>query len=239
MIDSDEDPFLAGRLLQWGLRVRARPAQEPEYQSLVERYLDRPHFRTLVRELARGLGIVVLDVGEHGAVLAPELESIFALRPADFRASATVDERLLDGLVQLAIAATIFPRPRDLEEEAETARPPTTITEVEEGLRAICARMEAETRGAPDPEAHADEHGLLEAWRIYRARMDGAKGTRTSRAIIERNLDRLRELGCFARGGDGEDAAWQPTWRYQVLVKELAAARAFSLVRRALDEGRG
>ena len=57
----------AGRLLQWGLRPLARPAQEAEYQELVERYFDDGAFRTIVRELADGLGLHVLAFGKRQA----------------------------------------------------------------------------------------------------------------------------------------------------------------------------
>jgi len=38
----------AARLVQWGLRVRARPAQEPDYRRLVDLYHDEPAFRGAV-----------------------------------------------------------------------------------------------------------------------------------------------------------------------------------------------
>jgi hypothetical protein len=144
----NNDAFLAGRLIQWGLAPRARPAQEAEYQRLVERYMDREAFRGLVREVSLGLGLLILDVGEHGLILAPAEESLFAFRPAQFRpTSASTDDRLVDGLIQLAIAATIFPRDRDLDEDSSIARPATTVEEVEETLRTICQRLEEVSRG--------------------------------------------------------------------------------------------
>ncbi|NVJ18862.1 hypothetical protein [Myxococcus sp. AM010] len=110
MMTARDSVWHAGRLVQWGLRPLARPAQEAEYRELVEHYFDDSAFRTTVRELADGLGLHVLDVSEHGVVLAPMDDSIFALKPADFRpGSSKVDDRLLDGLAQIAIAATVFP----------------------------------------------------------------------------------------------------------------------------------
>lgn len=122
---STRDPvWHAGRLVQWGLRPLARPAQEADYRDLVERYFDDGAFRTTVRELADGLGLHVLDVSEHGVVLAPHDDSIFALKPADFRGgSSKVDDRLLDGLAQVAIAATVFPRAGDLDEDPDISVP--------------------------------------------------------------------------------------------------------------------
>jgi hypothetical protein len=232
----------AGRLVQWGLRPLARPAQEAEYQELIKRYYDDAAFRSTVRELADGLGVHVLDVSEHGVVLAPQEESIFALKPADFRAgSSKVDDRLLDGLAQIAIASAVFPRARDLDEDPDIVRAPVTVDEVEAQLRRLCERLSQEARGAPDPNA-ADEHrGVIEAWRVYMQRLDtietrdSRKATRATRRIIEYSLDRLHEFGCFTHVRHGSEPAWQPTRRYQVMVQQLAGTALFRLVREVLD----
>lgn len=232
----------AGRLVQWGLRPLARPVQEAEYRELVERYFDDGAFRATVRELADGLGLHVLDVSEHGIVLAPQADSTFALRPADFRSgSSKVDDRLLDGLAQIAIAATVFPRARDLDEDPDIVRSPVTVDEVEAQLRQLCERFSEEARGAPDPNADDERRGLVEAWRVYMQRLetmetrDSRKAMRATRRIIEYALDRLREFGCFTQVRQGAEIAWQPTRRYQVMVQQLAGTTLFQLVREALD----
>lgn len=237
------DPvWYAGRLVQWGLRPLARPVQEAEYRELVERYFDDVAFRTTVRELADGLGLHVLDVSEHGVVLAPHDDSIFALKPADFRpGSSKVDDRLLDGLVQIAIAATVFPRARDLDEDPDIVRVPVTVDEVEAQLRQLCERLADEAREAPDPNADDENRGLVEAWRVYMQRLDtmetrdSRKAMRATRRIIEFSLDRLREFGCFTQVRLGPNTAWQPTRRYQVIVQQLAGTAVFQLVREVLD----
>jgi hypothetical protein len=232
----------AGRLVQWGLRPLSRPAQEAEYRELVERYFDDGAFRTTVRELSEGLGLQVLDVSEHGVVLAPQEDSIFALKPADFRpGSSKVDDRLLDGLAQVAVAATVFPRARDLDEDPDIVRAPVTVDEVEAQLRQLCERLSEEARRAPDPNADDQRRGLIEAWRVYMRRLDtmetrdSRKAMRATRRVIEYSLDRLREFGCFTQVRQGAETAWQPTRRYQVIVQQLAASALFQLVRATLD----
>jgi hypothetical protein len=232
--------WYAGRLVQWGLRPLARPAQEAEYRELVERYFDDSVFRATVRELADGLGLHVLDVSEHGVVLAPQEESIFALRPADFRpGSSKADDRLLDGLAQIAIAATVFPRARDLDEDPDIVRAPVTVDEVEAQLRQLCERLAEEARGGPDPNASDETRGLIEAWRVYLQRLDtmetrdSRKAIRATRRVIEYSLERLRDFGCFTQVRQGDAQVWQPTRRYQVMVQQIAGTTLFRLVREA------
>ena len=67
--NDDRDGYFAGRLIQWGLRPKAIPFNEQEYRELIDRYIDRPAFRALVRETAEGLGLVVLGASDRGVFL--------------------------------------------------------------------------------------------------------------------------------------------------------------------------
>src|SRR5262249_41119627 len=112
------------------------------------------------------------------------------------------------------------------------------VEEVDENLRRICGRLEEEAKQHPDPEA--GEEGLDEAWRVFARRLsametkDDRAARRTTRRIVEANLERLREYGSFTRDARQEAIRYQPTWRYQVLVKELGASAAFERVQKAL-----
>jgi hypothetical protein len=232
----------AGRLVQWALKSLARPAQEPEYQELVEQYLDNPAFRSMVRELVDGLGLDLLDVSMHGIVLAPQDNSVFALKPSDFRTgSAKTDDRLLDGLAQVAIAATVFPRARDLDDDPDIVRSPVTVDEVDEQLRRLCEGLAEQARQLPDPDASDEKRGLIEAWRVYLQRVDAMdtrdarRAPRATRRVIEFSLERLREFGCFTCISSNGEPAWQPTRRYQILVQQLAATKLFQIVREAIE----
>ncbi len=231
----------AGQLIQCGLRPRLSPAQDERYRELLTQFHDEAEFRDVVKDVAEGLGLMVLDSGEHGVVFGPLEGSVFHLKPADFRSnSSTVDDRLLDGLVQLAIAATVFPRAADLDEDSLIARKPVAVEEVDDLLRSLCERLKSEAKGDSDPSVEDEAAGLAEAWRVYfhRAQTSPANNGRISRSsirgTIQFNLDRLKELGCFSRHESRSRVEWQPLWRYQVQVKELAATTTFQYVRELL-----
>lgn len=240
------DAYSAGRLLQWGLRTRARPVQEPEYLDLIRQYFDNSDFRTIVRQTADGLGLRILDVNEHGLFLSPSSDSVFALKPADFRPGhSSADERLLVGLIQIAIAATIYPRQRDLEEPSQVVRQPVTVDEVDANIRMICDGYAEAAKANADVVADESTRGLEEAWRIYQKRVPvaqtkgGGEGHRTTHRLIRQTLDRLSELGCFTREGS-DHPAYRPTMRYQVAVKEIAAEKVFRRVQEAMaNESQG
>jgi hypothetical protein len=146
---------------------------------------------------------------------------------------------------QIAIAATVFPRARDLDEDPDIVRAPVTVDEVEALLRQLCDRLSEEARSEADPDASDENRGLVEAWRVYLQRLDtmetrdSRKAMRATRRIIEYSLDRLREFGGFTQVRQGEEQAWQPTRRYQVMVQQLAGTTLFQLVQKALDTRSG
>jgi hypothetical protein len=235
------DAVQAGRLIHWGLQVKERPALHAEYKELLDRYQDRTDFRSLTNQIAEGLGLTVLDWGDHGLVLGPSPDSVFALRGASFRSNRQdADDRLLDGLVQVAIATAVFPTPRELEEEATVARPPVTVEEVDEVLRRLCQQFAEGAQREGDLVLTDEVAGLHEAWRAYQRRLsvhqtrDNKQGPRSTQRIIQRNLDRLHDLGCFIPQRS-DPSAYQATWRYQVLVKELAATALYQRIRDISD----
>lgn len=233
------DVFRAASLIQWGLQPRMRPLQNAEYRELVREYMNRSEFRDIVAEMSDGLGLYVLNVSEHGIVLTPREGSVFWMRPSELRtgSSATTDRRLLDGIVQMTIAATVFPRARDLEDDVNRPRPPVTVDEIDDTLRAICASLKKEFANV-DPDMDDVRTGIYDAWRVYdstlavRETKDGREASSTSTRIIKYNLEKLKEYGCFSETRYAGKEAWQPTRRYNVLVQDIAASRIYDEVMR-------
>lgn len=161
-----------GRLLNLGLRPNDPSDDRSENQRLLRRYQDEPDFRTAADGIAAGFRLQVLAVDPLGMVMAPEEGSAFAMRASDYPASRreSSDDRLIDGLIHVAILATVFPRAEDLEMAATVVRAPITVAEVEATLRDLCTRLAAESRArsdSPDAPADAAATGLREAWRAY------------------------------------------------------------------------
>jgi len=238
----DRDAYWAGRLIQWGLRFKAIPFNEPEYRELVERFIDRPIFRGTVRELAEGLGLSVLDVNDRGIFLGTQSESVFAQKPSDFRGGrSSADTRLLDGLVQIAIAATIYPRQQDLDEDALEAKPPITCQEVDEGLRKLCAEFKLRSGENPDAVTDDLQRGFQEAWRVYESRPairttnQGSLTLNSTQGLIRRHLHELAAHGCFVVSGQEPHENFRPTLRYQIQVKQLASTTLYRQLQALLD----
>lgn len=238
MAMNESDGYLSGRLIQWSLRPQAIPFNEPEYRELIDRYHERQEFRALVREVASGLGLTVLTVTDRGMFLGTEDDSVFALKPSSFRTGQTsADDRLLDGLAQVAIASAIYPKQRDLDEDVTDAKPPVTIEDVDRVLREMYDAYKRAAASEPDPESSDIERGLVEAWRVYEGRPaismtpQGRRSANSTQGLIEKHLEQLVEYGCFTADRHSKSVAYRPTLRYQVLVRELAAAKLYQRVK--------
>lgn len=238
----DSDGYLAGRLIQWALRPQAIPFNEPEYRELIDRYHDRQEFKALVRDVAGGLGLIVLSVTDRGVFLGTEDNSVFALKPSSFRSGQTsADDRLLDGLVQVAIVSAIYPKQRDLDEDATDAKPPITVDDVDRILREMYDAYKREAASVGDPESADIDCGLAEAWRVYESRpavsmtQSGRRSANSTQGLIEKHFDQLVEYGCFTVNRQANMAEYRPTLRYQVLVKELAATRLYQRIKQLAE----
>jgi hypothetical protein len=239
-MNEPDEFYEAGRLIQWALQPDARPINNPEYHQLLNRYLDFLSFRAIVKSIATGLGLEVVGEDLRGLVLVPTAMSIFAMKPSEYPTSSTADDRLINGLIQVAIIATVFPRAQDLEEDPTIARPPISIDEVESTLREICERLEVESRDRPDPSVIDRAAGLDEAWRIYHSRADvkktprDRKSSKVTRTLIENGLEFLQVQGCFQL----RNGKYQPNWRYRVMVQQFTATQIYKAVCNILEPER-
>lgn len=221
----------ASVLISFGLRPRLRPENEAAYGSLLARYRVDADFRSLVESVADGLGLLVLGAGPFGLALGPQEGSVFALRLADYKTNLTVEDRLLHGLVHLAVAAYCYPTAASLDDEAAVQR--VSATGIERYLRDACERL---SQRFPDQDPLDDQPELEQAWRIYHRRNatrdtgDGRRAPKSTQGIIGHALETLADQGFLRRVSDTEGGTFQALARYRIQVRELAAHEGYRLL---------
>jgi len=223
-----EDSYAIGRLIQFALRTDAHVTTESEYRALIDRYRNDTSFRTTTKAILNGLGLRALQADDFGLTLIPESDSIFALKLTDYRNNPTPQQRMIDGLIQIAIMATLFPRPQDLGDDSIFARPPVSITEVDETLRRICDRMETAARNQPDLLDTIRKSGLYE---ITKETKKNQVSPKSAYGMIMYGLDFLHRQGCFTLDQRSGILRYRPTHRYQKMVQEFAASHIAAVLR--------
>jgi hypothetical protein len=220
----------AAQLIAYGLQPRLRPAADGAYLDLLSRYRGEAAFRDVVEHVADGLGLAILDAEASGLVLAPRPDSVFALRLTDYRANLGVNERLLHGLIHVAIAAYCYPTPASLLDDDVRV---CSVAAVERWLRDAAERLR-ERHGDVDPDA--DQPELEQAWRLYLRRQpvretaDGRAGVSTTGGMVKFALERLADHGFLVKLSDADAGTYRALHRYRVEVRELAAVEAYRVL---------
>jgi hypothetical protein len=223
-----------GRLIGFALNPRSRPAQEPVYDELLRRFRMDATFRSLTTAVLRGLGLSILDTGEHGMVLGASQESIFALRLSDYRQNLSLEDRICHGMIQLAIAAWCFPTAASLADPDPVVFQLTTHRVVRY-LVDLCQQLKL--RADRDPDLGTLE--LREAWRVIleraetRSTPDGRRVAQTLSGMVAYALTHLERGGLLRRVSEEEGGTFKTFSSYRVQVRELGAHDAFQLVQEA------
>jgi hypothetical protein len=235
---ASRDAQAAATLIAFGMRPKLLPARDAGYGDLVARYAHDDGFKAVVQAVASGLGLVVLAVGKQtGMVLAAQEDSVFEIKMDEYARRTAVGgrraaEKVLHGIIHMAVAALGFPRPDDLADDTYVGR--VSVDQVDALVRETCRMLDERAKSAEENNDPLEDAPDLErAWRAY-ARRPGAATTKdgriaadTTRGMVTKAMKFLAEQGFLQPAGDEQGGAYRTTPRYQVQVRELAAVRAF------------
>lgn len=228
------DAVAAGRLIAYALQPKLLPARDAEYASLIAQFHNDPAFADLVVGVAEGQGLGVLLCDRLlGLVVAPMAESPYRLRMDDYLPSAKTEHRMLQGLAQLAIAATCFPTAASLEDDAAPL-PSVSAREVHEHVERLAVALQERFQRSDPP---VDEPELEPVWRVViRTRAtdttsDRRSTSHTTLGMIKRALSFLVEQGL---ADEVQRAAEPDTYRMRARYRlhVLDAARQALIVAR-------
>lgn len=228
-----------GRLVRFALLPRLLPADDAEYLELVREFLSNAQFQDVAHAFALGLGLRVLNVStQSGLVLGTTAESPFQLHREDYHSRMSASDRIVQGLIHLAIGAWCFPRAEDLREADDVLPARMTVEQLVEYLHTLCEELKArEERNVAVPSAEvrmAWQHIL--ALGKYADSADGRGSFATLAGKVRYALNFLADHGFLRREGGDVRPAWLARPAFRIHVRELAGHEAFSIVTRAAQE---
>ncbi|MEV7659332.1 hypothetical protein AB0O39_34850 [Streptomyces anulatus] len=235
-----EDLQDAAELVRYGCRPRLRPLADARYRDLLQRYRMDKAFRDRVEAISQGLGVEVIAAHpQEGLVLHAQDGGLFTYRiKHDLKRSA--EQRLVLGLVHVAIAARVYPTEHDLEDETVKR---VSVGEVDVFLRHLVEQLREASKGEdglPVPEPAVDA-----VWRMYDRRPPakptaGGRGVTQSstQAVIREALEWLVHQGMAMPAPEFGAGHYRLLHRFRLQVGEAAAMPAFETlrdIRRAQD----
>ncbi|MDG9674845.1 hypothetical protein [Micromonospora sp. DH14] len=200
---------------------------------LLHRYRTEAAFRDTVDVLASGFGLSVLGTpARTGIVVTTQPGSVFAIRTSDLRSTTmTPDDKLVAGLITLAIAAYAFPHARDLD---STDVKIIEVVALDTFIRSAVERVTATTGDdGNDAQARraADVYDRMNAYAPKANQPGPAKGC-TQWAIVE-VLGWLVDRGAARPAPTMGATTYQLTDRFRLLVADIGGGEALEALRHA------
>lgn len=225
----------AGRLLSFALRPTLLPSAQPEYHSLVKRFLSDAAFQRTTEAFLEGLGLRVLGVSEvFGMVLGAASDSPFAVRRDDYGRIRTTTDRLVQGIIHLAIAAWCFPRAEDLLESDMVAAPRLTVETLVEHLVQLCEecrRQDDNGDASPEEELRTAAQAIMALGKY--SDNTGRESFSTLAGKVQHAMTFLAEQGMFKRDDRDSRPGWMARPAFRLHVRELAGHRAWQIINQA------
>ncbi len=205
-----------GELIGYGLDPRLTPGRNVRYADLVALYNREPDFERAVTETALGQGLQTLGCSPiYGLVLtATDSKSPYHMG-LDHYAAMTTNERHMNALVFLAIAAAAYPTPEALE-ATDGPLPSVTVGGVVRLITRISQRIK-EQAGEADPPIDEPQleplYRLVLRWRVSDTTGDERSNPKVLTGMVRRALKWLVSNGLADEVTSGKQVVVKDTFR--------------------------
>lgn len=228
----------AARLIYKATDSGSVPNNDTQYRELVALYRAEPTFSALVREVAEGFQLLILDASERGLVVAPKSrESRFAVRLSDLRSSLKGAEQKTPLLLaHVAIIAVFFPTTDSLDDESYIP-PPVSVAQCRDALHSLAQRLKLAPGEDPDiPPELASGRDALAALPL--AVPSGKRAAPNSIVgFVQLALSHMRASNLVRSDRNSDDDVAQTytaTHRLRVQVQALTLRRLYELAQSAI-----
>jgi hypothetical protein len=220
----------AATLIYKAMAINSGLGNDAEYRYLLAKYRSERDFAALVKGIARGLELVILDVSERGLVIAPTgKESRFSLKLSDLRTTLNENQKVAMVLVHLAIGTVFYPTADFLDDDGRTPFP-ATVKDIRERLLVIARNMER----ASDGDSYQVEQ-MRPGWSmvlgLVPAIPDAQRAALSSvDGIVRFSLMRMKDFGLVrsdTKAEITEKTSFTPTHQFRIQLRKLTLPLLF------------
>ncbi|MES2069859.1 MAG: hypothetical protein V4488_05890 [Pseudomonadota bacterium] len=222
----------AARLVYKALHTSLVPANDSEYRELMAHYRADTQFAFEVQKVAVGFELTILDASERGLIVVPaSRNSRFAIRMTDIRVNLEAAQKACLLLAHVAIAASFYPTTDGLDDDNYIA-PPIMVSSFRDNLHALARRLKESSNLPSDIPVE-----LAPGWEAVCAMPLVLPGGQRSSpnsivGIIKITLTNMLHHGLVRgdrKADDENSAAYTPTHRLRIQLRELALRRLFDI----------
>jgi hypothetical protein len=229
----------AARLVSFALRPRVLPTDDADYVELIREFMGDASAMQMLERIVRGLRLRVLEVNiRSGLVLGTSNESPFELHRDDYHARMSASDRIVQGLIHLAIAAWCYPRAEDLGEADDVLPARLTVEGLVTYVHGLCEELkgrEEKNIALPSAELRTSWQHIL-ALGKYADSADGRLSFATLAGKVRYALNFLTNHGLLKRDAISGRESWLARPAFRIHVRELAGHEAFAIVSDAAQE---
>lgn len=222
----------AAELLRYAMDPHETPYQNKRYSALMNQLYTSSTFKVIFENMAHGLEIQILAYSPHGVFIAARERSPFAFRMDDYKSGMRVEERVVHGVLMLAIAGYCFPTVEVLDQDDDVLRPRLSTEQVVDFVQGLCKICKS--NNPADPKQGSPEIEL--AWQtilslpVSRNTGQGKLSLQSLAGMVRYALDRLTDNGLMRLLNEDNWGTFQPTPAYRIQVKRLAGHETLKLV---------
>jgi|ERR1022692_1871947 hypothetical protein len=224
----------AATLIYKGLQPKLVVSRDKEYRELLALYESDATFRSMVQDIAIGMGLQTLAINFEGAFFAPSAEdSRFAMRLQDIRLGMSPEEKALMVLIHVSVGALFYPTAERLNDDSNS---PAAVLESEALglLKTLCTRLakqsEAERQDLPKE--------LEPGWQCVLGKPESRPEQKnrtmyTLEGMVSNVFKQLCDHGFIYPEPGEEPLRYLATWKYTIQLRELLVSRIFQAAQTA------
>lgn len=229
----------AGKLISFALLPRVLPSDNADYLELIREFAADVSAVQILERIVSGLGLRVLELNTRaGLVIGTSSDSPFELHRDDYHARMSASDRIVQGVIHLAVAAWCFPRAEDLGEADDVLPAKLSVEALVEYIYGICEELKAREEkniALPSAELRMGWQHVL-ALGKYSDSADGRSSFVTVAGKVRYALNFLTRHGLLKREATSGRETWLARPAFRIHVRELASHEAFSIISNAAQE---
>lgn len=226
--------YMASKLLAKGLRLSSNPFRDKEYANLLQVVQSDHVFSEKVIQIAKGFGLLVLDISDDGIILTPDSpESLFCMKMSDYRKSlgkGNIDIRSSTFLFALlSVCTTFFPNASDINDDEFALQTSATLDEIAKVMLDTCKKFVNQEDEQDVPEEYQSVARRILAMPVI-LESKRARSIKSIHGLLHMIVNHMVDNKLLDKEEREKGPLYFPTNRYLSMLRYRAAGGVYEIM---------